>query len=669
MSTPPDPTTPKPPGGIHVGDLSGERDVNVTLTDVAGGDQIKITNSPGATVIKEAPRKLSREEQLAQRNRQTMLAKVKAYWVDGVLANSLHSKVIPLDMERNPGAVTRPRPWDMLWQVKDQPPQPLPPGTHIIDRFQYMAGEALLILGEPGSGKTTMLLELAGDLLTQATQDESLRIPVVFNLSSWASKRLPLTDWLMAELQTLYLIPKKTAQTWVEQDDILPLLDGLDEVAEAQRGACIQAINEYRAKQGTPLVVCSRTADYEAMGRKLVLSDALILRPLTLDQINDYLLAGGPTLDGVRLGLQEDEVLQEMAQSPLMLSIMAVAYRDQAPEQFTSTNVDERGRQLFATYIQRQLHQRRKDPREDPATTLRQLTYLAHQMTTRDQTIFLIERLQPTWLPTPQQQSRYRWVVRLIVGLVFGLSAGLSVGLAFGVGLGLSVTLSVGLVLGLGTEMFFRLDDIVPVEKIRWSWRHISLGYLVMELVFWMGVGLSIGLAVELGNEIVVEKVVALVGGLDNNLIIELAHELVVGPVVGLIAGLTIGLSFGLVREWAELKTLPNEGIKNSFHNATRVGLAVGLVVGLIIGLIVEATIGLTVGLIFGAIVGLVVGGEAVIQHYTIRLLLHRYGYLPWKLAPFLDLAAERLILQKVGGGYRFTHRLLQDYLASLHPS
>lgn len=33
----------------------------------------------------------------------------------------------------------------------------------------------------------------------------------------------------------------------------------------------------------------------------------------------------------------------------------------------------------------------------------------------------------------------------------------------------------------------------------------------------------------------------------------------------------------------------------------------------------------------------------------------------------FLDLAAERLILQKVGGGYRFVHRLLQEYLASLY--
>jgi hypothetical protein len=32
----------------------------------------------------------------------------------------------------------------------------------------------------------------------------------------------------------------------------------------------------------------------------------------------------------------------------------------------------------------------------------------------------------------------------------------------------------------------------------------------------------------------------------------------------------------------------------------------------------------------------------------------------------FLDYAAERMFLRKVGGGYIFVHRLLQDYFAAL---
>ena len=46
--------------------------------------------------------------------------------------------------------------------------------------------------------------------------------------------------------------------------------------------------------------------------------------------------------------------------------------------------------------------------------------------------------------------------------------------------------------------------------------------------------------------------------------------------------------------------------------------------------------------------------------------LLWHSGQLPWNLPRFLDYAAERILLRKVGGGYIFIHRLLLDYFASL---
>jgi hypothetical protein len=33
----------------------------------------------------------------------------------------------------------------------------------------------------------------------------------------------------------------------------------------------------------------------------------------------------------------------------------------------------------------------------------------------------------------------------------------------------------------------------------------------------------------------------------------------------------------------------------------------------------------------------------------------------------FLDYAEERIFLRKIGGGYIFIHRLLQDYFAALY--
>jgi Cdc6-like AAA superfamily ATPase len=138
-------------------------------------------------------------EQRALHNRQAMLKLVHDYWVKGVLEQSLHGvAMIEFRLERKAGAVKNP--WNMVLQTERED-RVLPPGTRIIDVFDEMR-ENLLILGAPGSGKTTMLLELARSTIARAEEDPLQPIPVVLNLSSWAEKRQPLAEWLVEELNT-----------------------------------------------------------------------------------------------------------------------------------------------------------------------------------------------------------------------------------------------------------------------------------------------------------------------------------------------------------------------------------------------------------------------------------------------------------------------------------
>ena len=58
----------------------------------------------------------------------------------------------------------------------------------------------------------------------------------------------------------------------------------------------------------------------------------------------------------------------------------------------------------------------------------------------------------------------------------------------------------------------------------------------------------------------------------------------------------------------------------------------------------------------------------ACLKHYVLRILLWRNDYAPLNYIRFLDYAAERVFLRKVGGGYIFTHRLLMEYFATLEP-
>ena len=157
---------------------------------------------------------LDPNERRTLRNRQAMLELVRNTWVKGVLEQSLHgAALIELGLEGKPGAVRHP--WGMAGlQVLDQPNRSLPPGTNIIEVFDNTSG-ALLILGEPGSGKTTMLLELARNTIARAEGDPTLPIPVVFNLSSWAEKRQSIVEWLVEELNTKYHVPNPGSRTTI----------------------------------------------------------------------------------------------------------------------------------------------------------------------------------------------------------------------------------------------------------------------------------------------------------------------------------------------------------------------------------------------------------------------------------------------------------------------
>ena len=55
--------------------------------------------------------------------------------------------------------------------------------------------------------------------------------------------------------------------------------------------------------------------------------------------------------------------------------------------------------------------------------------------------------------------------------------------------------------------------------------------------------------------------------------------------------------------------------------------------------------------------------GIPVLLHFALRLVLTFNGYSPWNYARFLDYCTEQLLLQRIGGGYRFIHRLLQEHL------
>jgi len=571
------------------------------------------------------------------KNRQRMLKRVHSRWITGVLDHSLsRATLITLALQEQPGAVTNP--WHFAVQESNLPLRALPVGTLVTNAYDDADGE-LLILGEPGAGKTTLLLELARDLLKRASIDEAHPIPVVFNLSSWAEERLSLAEWMIKELNTKYQVPQKLGQEWMIDHHILPLLDGLDEVVATHRTACIEAINSYRAEHGfVPMVVCSRSKDYYAQPVRLLLNNAIMLQPLTPQQISDFLSSTGEDLDGLRAALQHDELLQEMASTPLMLSILVQTYQGLSSDTLQPVPSPTMQRQLiFEQYIERVLQRRGPVRRYTPQQTKHWLAWLARQLVQQNQTEFYIERMQPDWLPDKVQHQYRNTIIRLIYGLeclvigaLFAWLRGGRVGNVSGVGAGLMGWLGsgpgntvlgwmapglggklegggvIGLVFGIVTSLVTILVSTTShaqPRKVRWSWTHLRQSVTS---------GLINGLR---GGGIVGAFCVLLFGFKG-------------GLSLGLFSGLIIGLQSWLVasmHDEEETRRSKPPGVHQAFSfavlksksidyfdrllNGLIIGLCAwlgfGMVDGWLIGLYQAITFGAIVGLLFCAIFGL----------------------------------------------------------------
>ena len=271
----------------------------------------------------------------------------------------------------------------------------------------------LLILGEPGAGKTTELVTLANDLLTRAAENESAPVPVIFELTTWQEDK-PIKDWIIDQLDVIYSLKKKRSLKWIEQDKIIPLLDGLDELGLEKQVMCIKAINHYMSRQVLGhIVVCCRSEEYTTGEEKLEsLSGAIYLKTLTEGQIKDYLNSLG------RASLWDKfssipEVIN-LSKIPLFLNFLIFSYQGEAIKSHE---------ELLDIFVDKQLEDPNNkgtySPKEQISSsqTTEFLNFLAYQLERLGKTEFLIEDINVDWLAYRNEKIKFRVILPVIFGL------------------------------------------------------------------------------------------------------------------------------------------------------------------------------------------------------------------------------------------------------------
>jgi hypothetical protein len=212
----------------------------------------------------------------------------------------------------------------------------------------------LVVLGEPGAGKTMLLVQLAErliDLRAGKADEAGWPVPVIFSLASWNPFGQGLYEWMAACLVRDYpgleqpvSAPERhgtvtRARALLDQRMILPILDGLDELPAPSRSAALDAING-SLTPGQGIIVSSRTREYReaaAANRhvsiKLAGAAGIELQPLDAAAIASYLVrdSGG----GVSALNRWEPVIQQLGtdspvgltlRTPLMLFLARTIY-------------------------------------------------------------------------------------------------------------------------------------------------------------------------------------------------------------------------------------------------------------------------------------------------------------------------------------------------------
>ena len=253
-----------------------------------------------------------------------------------------------------------PRPLPVRWEVTSTASSATSVGSNnvpasalsrtfeeIFSLYKSLSPPRLIILGTAGAGKSILALKLARELLDAAGPESP--IPAIIPAATW-DVDTEFSTWISVQLQNSYPGLSQevrdangevvsAAQILMGHQMILPIVDGFDEIPEAQHGKAVEKINRYGSNY--PLVLTSRPNEYinaiTSVGRGISRASVVEILPLRVEQAEQYLresTAGTPIdrWDEVfqLLKSKPDGVLAHVLRTPLMLWLARSIYETSA---------------------------------------------------------------------------------------------------------------------------------------------------------------------------------------------------------------------------------------------------------------------------------------------------------------------------------------------------
>ncbi|MFD5635768.1 NACHT domain-containing protein [Streptomyces sp. NPDC127077] len=245
--------------------------------------------------------------------------------------------------------------------------------TSVAGTFRAARPRRLLVTGAAGAGKTVIVTGLVLELIKQRTPDEP--VPVRLTLAEWEPS-LPASDvvgnppvrgWIARQLTRDYDIPPKLARDLVDNNVVLPVLDGLDEMEERAADALDALEGWADGTDPVPLVLTCRSERYDelaATGHQLLDAARIEVSPVTRQAAREYLAERTARREAawhpLLASLERDPagLVARALSTPWLLSLAATVYaREGEPaDLLRCTTLRQVSDQLLGQYVRAAIH-------------------------------------------------------------------------------------------------------------------------------------------------------------------------------------------------------------------------------------------------------------------------------------------------------------------------